>query len=312
MTVFFKPLKPVAALLFMACSVAPAWAETPSVLMQGPEFAITSQDIQADSLRMPQEMRAMVLSRAQTVTQVASNLYARRAMALQAAKDGMEKDPAVAAALQIARDKVLSDAWMEKMDRLNEPKLDAAEAMAKTIYQAKPDRFKVEPQVRVRHILIAGNGDDAKVAAEQVLGDLKKGADFAKLAADRSADKGSAAKGGDLGFFSQGKMVPEFEAAAFALDKPGALSDIVKTQFGYHIIQLQEKKPEYIRGFDEVKPELVKEVMENVKHDARVVLAQKMQQGLEVKNEQIEALAAKYGAGAGKPQTLPASTPSTK
>ncbi|WP_312780131.1 peptidylprolyl isomerase [Acidovorax temperans] len=277
----------------------PAFAAEPALtLIEGEKFSITSQDIQADSLRMPMEMRSIVLAKPQTVTQIASNLYVRRAMAQQAELEAMEKDPAVAAALRVARDKVLSDLWMEKMDRLNEPKSESAESLARANYKAKPERFKVDEQVRARHILIAGKEAAARAQAEKVLEEIKAGADFAKLAAERSADKGSAAKGGDLGFFGRGKMVPEFEAAVFALQATGDLSGVVESQFGYHIIQLQEKKPASIRSFEEVKDELIKEVSTNVKHEARVAYAQKVQQGMKVNVEAIEGLANRYSAAA--------------
>ena len=275
---------------------ASAMAAEPGALIQGPKFSITTVDIQADSLRMPQEMRSIVLAKPQTVTQIASNLYARRSMAQQAETEALDKDPAIAAALQIARDKVLSDAWMEKMDKANEPKPEAAEAMARAAYKAKPERFKADEQVRARHILVAGTDAESKVKAEKILADLKAGGDFAKLAKENSADKSNADNGGDLGFFTRGKMVPEFETAAFALAKVGDLSGVVETKFGFHIIQLQEKKSAGVRPFDEVKADLVKEIAASVKQDARVAYAQKMQQGVTTNAEAIADFAAKQSA----------------
>ncbi len=271
-------------------------ATEPGALIQGPKFSITAVDIQADALRMPQEMRNIVLAKPQTVAQIASNLYTRRSMAQQAEIEALDKDPAIAAALQIARDKVLSDAWMEKMDKANEPKPEAAEAMARAAYKAKPERFKADEQVRARHILVAGAEAESKAKAEKILADLKAGGDFAKLAKEHSADKSNADSGGELGFFTRGKMVPEFETAAFALAKVGELSGVVETKFGFHIIQLQEKKPAGVRPFDEVKADLVKEVAASVKQDARVAYAQKMQQGATTNADTIADFAAKQGA----------------
>lgn len=102
-------------------------------------------------------------------------------------------------------------------------------------------------EVRARHILIAfktpGMKDDpeAKTRAVEILTKIKQGENFASLAAKYSDDKGSASKGGDLGYFTTGTMVPEFEKAAFAL-KPGEISDIVKTDFGYHIIRVEDSR----------------------------------------------------------------------
>lgn len=284
-------------------SLAAAWAlgasaiaAEPIALIQGPSFSVTTVDIQADSLRMPLEMRSIVLARPQTVTQMASNLYARRAMAQQAQSEALDKDPTIAAALQIARDKVLSDAFMEKMDKANEPKPEAAEAMARAAYKAKPERFKSDEQVRARHILVAGTDAESKAKAEKILADLKAGGDFAKLAKEHSADKSNADKGGDLGFFTRGKMVPEFETAAFALAKSGDLSGVVETKFGFHIIELQEKKPAGVRPFEEVKADLIKEIVASVKQDARVAYAQKMQQGVTTQLESIADFAAQQNA----------------
>ena len=94
--------------------------------------------------------------------------------------------------------------------------------------------------------------------AEDLLKQLKNGADFAELAKKYSED-GSKDQGGDLGWFTHGQMVPEFDSAAFAL-KPKELSGVVTSQYGYHIIQVMEKDPAKLKPFEEVKDELAKEV----------------------------------------------------
>ena len=109
-------------------------------------------------------------------------------------------------------------------------------------------------------------------------------------------------------------MVPEFDSAVFALANAGDMTGVVQTKFGFHIIQLQEKKPAYVRSFDDVKAELVKEVSENVKHESRVAQAQKMQQGVTFNQEAIANTAAQYsssnaaGGAAAKP-TVPKAAP---
>lgn len=289
------PSRFVVSLSAAAALCGPAMAkDDASALIQGDKITITTMDMQADSLRMPPEMRPLVLSNPQTVTQIASNLYARRSMALRAEQEGLEKDPDVQAALRVARDKVLSDALIEKLDKANAPDDAAALSMARNIYRAKPERFKVGEQVQISHILIAGTEAASRAQAQKLLDDIKAGADFAKMAEERSADKGSATKGGDLGLFARGRMVPEFETAAFALDKIGDVSDIVETKFGYHILKLTGKKPEGVRPFDDVKDELVKEVRNNVQQEARAAEAQKLQQGATINKAAIEAYAAGF------------------
>ena len=250
--------------------------------------------MRADALRMPEEMRSMVLSKPQTVTQIASTLYARRAMAQKAAAAGIEKDPMVAAALQVARDKVLSDAFIEKMDKATAPTDAVAESMARSIYRAKPERFRSEEQVQIRHILIAGKTPEARAQAEKLREELKAGADFATVAKARSADPGSAAKGGELGTFAKGKMLPEFDTAAFAMQKPGDLSEVVETKFGFHVLQLQARIPAGQRTFEEIRDELVKEVRNTVMQEARAAEAQKLQQEAKVNTDAIEAFAAGF------------------
>jgi len=116
-------------------------------------------------------------------------------------------------------------------------------------YEENKARFKQEESVRASHILITVPKDatpevkeKAKAQAEALLKQAQGGADFAALAKANSQDPGSAQNGGDLGFFSRGRMVPPFETAAFALE-PGGLSGVVETPFGYHIIKVMEKKP---------------------------------------------------------------------
>jgi len=138
-------------------------------------------------------------------------------------------------------------------------------------YNENKDEFKESEKVKARHILLkvdadASDEDKAKVKeqAEKVLEEAKKpGADFAKLAEKYSEDKGSAKKGGDLGFFERGRMVKPFEEAAFSL-KPGEISDLVETTYGYHIIKVEDKKPVSISPFEKVKTQIKQKIVEQI------------------------------------------------
>jgi peptidyl-prolyl cis-trans isomerase C len=141
-------------------------------------------------------------------------------------------------------------------------KIAVTPQQAQDFYDKNPDQFKRPEQVRASHILITvQQGADvaakaaAKRKAEGVLKQVKAGGDFAALAKDNSQDPGSAVNGGDLGFFPRGQMVPPFDEAAFTM-KPGATSDLVETQFGYHIIRVMEKKEAGTVTIDEVRPQL--------------------------------------------------------
>jgi peptidyl-prolyl cis-trans isomerase C len=131
----------------------------------------------------------------------------------------------------------------------------------KDFYDKNPNQFKQEEQVRASHILIrvdekADAAKKAKAKAEitQVLKQARAGGDFAKLAQEHSQDT-SAAQGGDLNYFSKGQMVPAFDKVAFEL-KPGEISDVVTTQFGYHIIKVVDHKPGRVVPLEEASEQI--------------------------------------------------------
>ena len=119
----------------------------------------------------------------------------------------------------------------------------------KKVYEEASKQITGEKEVHARHILVETE-DEAKAIAEE----LKKGADFAELAKKKSKDPG-ASDGGDLGFFTKEQMVPEFSAVAFALE-PGKISDPVKSQFGWHVIKVEEKRNRKAPDFEQVKAQI--------------------------------------------------------
>jgi peptidyl-prolyl cis-trans isomerase C len=146
--------------------------------------------------------------------------------------------------LAYARTKLLMETLLA-----SEAKAAVNEAAMKKVYDEAIGQMKKEPEVRARHILVETE-DEAKA----VIADLKKGADFAELAKTKSKDPGSA-DGGDLGYFTKDQMVPEFSEVAFKLDK-GQLSDPVKSQFGWHVIKVEDKREREPPEFDKVKDQL--------------------------------------------------------
>jgi len=142
-------------------------------------------------------------------------------------------------------------------------------------YREHPDQFQAPEEVRASHILIrAAESDpaDARAAArkkaEAILSEVRGGKDFAAEAKANSADQGSAANGGDLGFFPRGRMVPPFETAAFAL-KVGETSDIVETPFGYHILRVTDRRETRTLPLEEVQAKIV-EYLERTKGDRAI------------------------------------------
>ena len=133
--------------------------------------------------------------------------------------------------------------------------------MLKLQYQSNIQQYQVPNRVHPQHILLMTVGktdaevEEIKKKAEDVLKQAKKGGKFDELAKKYSEDPGSKEKGGDLGWITQGQTVPEFEKTAFSLN-PGQISDLVKTQYGFHIIKVLEKETAHTKPFDEVKESL--------------------------------------------------------
>ena len=146
--------------------------------------------------------------------------------------------------LNFTRNRLLMDSLLAQ-----EGKAATNDAAMKQVYEDASKQISGEQEVHARHILVETEDEAKAVKAE-----LDKGADFAELAKKKSKDPG-ASDGGDLGFFTKEQMVPEFSAVAFALE-PGKISDPVKSQFGWHIIKVEEKRNRKPPEFDQVKGQI--------------------------------------------------------
>ncbi|MBR0758569.1 peptidylprolyl isomerase [Bradyrhizobium jicamae] len=146
--------------------------------------------------------------------------------------------------LAFTRNRLLMDSLLA-----SEGKAATTDEAMKKVYEDAAKQITGEQEVRARHILVETEDEAKAVKAE-----LDKGADFAELAKKKSKDPG-AADGGDLGFFTKEQMVPEFSAVAFSLE-PGKISDPVKSQFGWHVIKVEEKRNRAAPPFEQVKAQI--------------------------------------------------------
>lgn len=167
------------------------------------------------------------------------------------------------------------------------------QARVKDFYDSHPDRFNAPEKVRARHILVRvprdASEDQVNAARERAVALRKRvedGEDFEKVAREASEDPGSKERGGDLGFFQRGQMVKPFEDVAFLME-PGAVSDVVKTDFGFHVIRVEEKKPAENRSFEDTKREIAKELLAN---DAAKQAARERADALEKKVREGQSL----------------------
>ena len=147
--------------------------------------------------------------------------------------------------LDIARNKLLMEGLLTA-----EAKSAVTDEAMKKVYAEATKQMGEEKEVHARHILVEKE-DEAKA----ILADLKKGGDFVAIAKEKSKDPGSKETGGDLGYFTKDQMVPEFADAAFKLDK-GQLSDPIKTQFGWHVLKVEDKRNRPVPEFEKVKDQV--------------------------------------------------------
>jgi peptidyl-prolyl cis-trans isomerase C len=174
------------------------------------------------------------------------NYVADLKLGAKAAEDAkLASGPDFGRRLAYVRDKLLVDEYLEQQVK----KAVTPEAVRK-VYDDTTKEMKPEEEVRARHILVESEDEAKKVAAR-----VKGGEDFAKVAADVSKDPGSKSEGGELGFFTKERMVAPFAEAAFKME-PKQISDPVKTQFGWHVIQVEEKRTKPIPPLEEMKEQI--------------------------------------------------------
>jgi peptidyl-prolyl cis-trans isomerase C len=265
---------------------------TEELLARGPNcLQVTSSDILSEVNKMNPGMRQNFFKGTENVQQIANNLLVRRILAAEAQKEQLDKDLVVKAAMAVSKDRVLSDARLNQMDAANEPDEKAVEAYARNKYQANFEKFQVPAQTRASHILIEKKDENTIKEVQALLTKIKTGAKFEDMAKEFSKDPGSAARGGDLGFFGEGRMVKPYEDAVKALSKPGEISEPIETLFGFHIIRLEERQPKTTRTFEEVKPQLMAESRGELLSQKRVQKVQDISKTMTFEKDAIEKLA---------------------
>jgi peptidyl-prolyl cis-trans isomerase C len=193
----------------------------------------------------------------QVYPQVLDMVLTNQLLLSQAQKQGMDKDADVQKALKRAQDSIMIQVWLGKKI---EPLI--TDDALKARYEEVKKTIPVRQEVHARHILVK-----TEEAAKQVLADLKKGTKFEDEAKAKTEDPSGKDTGGDLGYFAKDEMVPEFAEAAFKLN-PGETSKApVKTQFGYHIIKVEDKRDAPAPSFEQLKPTLVAEMKQKTIHE---------------------------------------------
>ncbi|MBN1635936.1 MAG: peptidylprolyl isomerase [Deltaproteobacteria bacterium] len=234
------------------------------------DAVILDSDLDALLANVPEQYRERYKS-PKVQKEVLERLVDVKMLAWEARKRGLDAKPEVKLKIEYLIDQILAkelEADVTENAAVEEDEITA-------YYNDNTDKFSTPLRIKVRHILV-----DTQEEAVDVLGRIQKGEDFAELAKTLSKCP-SAKKGGDLGWISKGRMDPVFEKAAFEMEKD-EISDVVKSSFGFHIIQVQDKKPATVKELSEVKSSIERILKQESMEDALEQLKAKIKQEITI------------------------------
>jgi len=254
------------------------------VLAEVNGVSITDNDFYKEQENLPPYLKPMTET-PEGKKEMIDTMVVRELIMQQAKKDGIDNSPAVQAKVEDLKKRVIVEAFLKKKV---EELASVSDAELQDFYNKNKERFKTGDQIRASHILMKGEAE-----AKDVEKQLKGGAKFEDLAKAHSID-GAAAKGGDLGWFGKGAMLPDFEKVAFSL-KEGETSGIVKTKFGYHIIKLTGKRAAGVRSLDEVKDQIKAALLPEKQQETFKKLKEDLKKGakIQVKEDKLKELKGK-------------------
>lgn len=265
-------VQPIAALTLIGVlsvvQAAPgAESKSPVAPMPPPVTAvITAADYQQALLALTPKQQEMIRNDSTRQRELLFELYVENQLVLEAQRRALDQQPDVQARMVQSSRKVLVDAVVQQQkEKINLVQPDFS-ALAEEYYRTHQKEFAQPERIKVAHILwgVACDCEDKdgakRIQAETTLKELRAGADFAELARNLSDDKTNASKGGELDWVPRGKLVKPFEEAAFALREPGSISDVIKTEYGYHVIKLIGYEPASVQPFAQVKDGIIKKL----------------------------------------------------
>ena len=270
----------------------PAQAAQPAQVLKDPVVAIVNgqpvrlSELEVAQQSLPQQYRNMPLQA--VFPALLDRLVDSKLVVQEGKKTKVNEDPAFKKRMAFVEDQVLQDFWIQR----EIARLVTAEKLQKR-YEERLKAMPTEEEVHARHILVSTE-DEAKA----LIAELKKGAAFDKLAKEKSTDKASGAEGGDLGWFKKSDMVKEFADAAFNLKK-GELSEVpVKSQFGYHVIRVEDRRKAPPPAFEEMADSL----REEMAREAVTAQLDQLRAGAKIE---------KFAMDGSKPDPAPAAKPAT-
>ena len=238
-----------AGLIFLCVAVGNALAQDNStVLARVGDVEITQEDFNHVLEGIPVQIRQQYMS-SDGKAKLLEQLVDMHTFALEAKRLKLDKDPELQRKIKDIEKRVLATGYVDYLNKT----IRVGDDQLMAYYNDNKSEFVQKEQVRARHILVKTEAE-----ARAVLEELKAGKDFVKLAEEKSVGP-SGKRGGDLGWFSRGRMLPGFEEVAFSLKK-GEISDVVKTRFGFHVIKLEDKKEGGQETFEQAKEKIARKL----------------------------------------------------
>ena len=266
---FFRVLSIIVIVMFM--TPHGLLAQDKEVLAKIGNKTITAADLNKAISFYDPEQQKVINQNPQIKENILWQMVRSTVIADIAKKKGFDKKPDIRNQQEMMVNNFLAAMYLQKeiFD-----KITINDDKARSYYKDHNEVFKTPEMIRARHILIktetsatAEEKKKAKAKAEEVLAKIKKGEDFSKLASEVSNDPGTKDKGGDLDFFPKGTMVPAFEEVAFSL-KPGEVSGIVETEYGYHLIKMEEKKDAHLEPYENIKDKVKDQALQEMRKAA--------------------------------------------
>lgn len=251
----------------------PSFAQDAKVIAKVGEKTITQSDLDQAMKDLAQQFANF--PEAQRKARALDSLIDIYVLSQKADAAGMDDEPTMKSRLDLLRARALHNAWFQ--DKIQNTVSDEA---LKTRFDAEVKKAPRQQEVSARHILVKTEEE-----AKAIIAELEAGADFVELAKTKSTGP-SGPKGGDLGYFTKGRMVPEFETAAFAIEKGDFTKEPVKTQFGFHIIKVEDKRDTPLPKFEAAKAQIQQIMMAEAY--AKAIKAARAETGVEVLDNSLK------------------------
>ena len=297
------------ASLLTAPEVAYAQAAGDTVLMSNSLAKVTRADYDTELKRLPIDLRAGFANNSRRVNDLLVRMLVQKSLAAQARNAKLDATPDNVLRIQLEIDRLLGQIYIDKVEADASAEFESTksrfEARAREIYITEKARFARPEQLVATHILFDAkkrSADDAKKLAIATRARIVAGADMNTLARELSDDPSAQSNSGKLDWFGSKEMDPAFSATAFALKNPGDISEPVQSQFGWHVIRLDARRPETVPSFDDVRDtvmaELKKKFVDEHREDA--ITAVRRDPQTQVNREAVDALTPRVDIEAAK------------